>query len=122
MALFKNLLDQAKRLTGTGEHPRPVIRTVNDPAERKPRAEPEPAAPPKPASSFDTTQPDYNADALSLEGEAVPDVDPYATNSWEKELEADSRRLKKSQIGDQPTSGDPDNPYNSATPRRGWKS
>ena len=119
MAILKNLLKGAKRVSGVGEKPRPKIRTVNPPRDRKSRVDPAPE--PVPEKLDDSTMPDYHADALSLEAEPVPDDNPYGTHSWEMDPEADTRRLKKLAINPKTGKLDSDNPYESAKPGRGWK-
>lgn len=51
------------------------------------------------------------------------DADPYATNSWKHEKDADSRKLKTLHIGKHKGEPkDPDfNPYDTGVFRRGWK-
>ncbi len=118
MAILKNLIKGAKRASGVGDNPLPKkIRTVSPPGQRKSRIDPEPL--PKPAA--DSAAPDYGADALSLEGDAVPDDNPYGTHSWEMDPEADTRRLKTLAIDPRTGKPDSDNPYENIESRPGWK-
>ena len=118
MAILKNLLKGAKRVSGAGEKPLPKnIRTVNPPSERKSRIDPQPV----PEVPVDPSMPDYGADGLSLEGEPVADDNPYGTHSWEMDPEADTRRLKKLAIDPATGKPDTDNPYENVQSRPGWK-
>ncbi len=118
MAILKNLLKGAKRVSGIGDKPLPKkIRTVNPPKARKSRIDPEPL----PKMPSDSTMPDYGADALSLEDEAVPEDNPYGTHSWEMDPESDTRRLKTLAIDPRTGKPDSDNPYENVKSRPGWK-
>ncbi len=118
MAIFKNLIKGAKRATGGDPSPLPKkIRTVSPPKQRKARIDPEPL----PKAPADSEVPDYGADALSLEGDAVPEDNPYGTHSWEMDPEADTRRLKTLAIDPRTGKPDSDNPYENVKSRPGWK-
>ena len=67
---------------------------------------------------------DTDFDDMELVNDVTPArIDPYSSNSWKYEKDAESRKLKTLHIGKQ-TEKDKDqdfNPYDTGVFRRGWK-
>lgn len=67
---------------------------------------------------------DTEFDEMELVNDVTPArVDPYASNAWKYDQDADTRKLKTLHIGKQTEKDkDPDfNPYDTGVFRRGWK-
>ena len=66
---------------------------------------------------------DAALDTMTLEAPTIPEDNPYATHTWEQDLENDTRKMRSIQIGDKTEKkpGSDFNPYDTGKMKRGWK-
>ncbi len=119
MKFIKNLLGKQE------ETPKWDIKPSSKrPAPRKETAfdEPLPSLKPKEKNPF---LDDEQLDSIQLEADAVPEDNPYQSqsHSWQDELDNDTRKLKTIQIQEKSEKpvGRQNNPYDVGSVESGWK-
>ena len=119
MKFLKKLMGQEEKATPQWDIKPPSER----PAPRKAMVFDEPLPSEQPPKEKDPFLDDEFLDTMTLEPDAIPEDNPYATTTWETQMENDTRKLKTVQIGEktEKPAGSEFNPYDTGKMRRGWK-